>query len=154
MRVLVDVNVFIHVLTRRMNWAGSLQVLHLVRNVPQLEGWTSALTIPLLYFFRLRVFPEAQARLDAQTAVRKFHLVPLTQEVLAQAAASTLPDFEDNIQLASAEMVGAEYLITRNTKDFQPSLLPVLTPEAWLALESVTTLYEDLTLPATKDDKE
>ena len=51
-------------------------------------------------------------------------------------------------------MVGAEYLITRNTKDFQPSLLPVLTPEAWLALESVATLYEDLTLPATKDDKE
>ena len=51
-------------------------------------------------------------------------------------------------------MVGAEYLITRNTKDFQPSLLPVLTPEAWLALESVTTLYENLLLPPTKDDKE
>jgi hypothetical protein len=51
-------------------------------------------------------------------------------------------------------MVGAEYLITRNTKDFQPSLLPVLTPEAWLALESITTLYEDLTLSAAKDDKE
>ena len=154
MRVLVDVNVFIDVLTRRMNWAGSLQVLHLVRHVPQLEGWTSALTIPLLYFFRLRTFPEAQARLDAQTAVRGFHLAPLTQEVLTQAAASTLPDFEDNIQLASAEMVGAEYLITRNTKDFQPSPLPVLTPEAWLALESVATLYEDLTLPATQDDTE
>jgi hypothetical protein len=51
-------------------------------------------------------------------------------------------------------MVGVEYLITRNTKDFQPSLLSVPTPEAWLALESVATLYEDLTLPATKDDKE
>jgi hypothetical protein len=43
----VDVNVFIDVLTRRMNWAGSLQVLHLARHVPQLEGWTSTLTIPL-----------------------------------------------------------------------------------------------------------
>jgi hypothetical protein len=150
----VDVNVFIDVLTRRMNWAGSLQVLHLVRYIPQLEGWTSALTVPLLYFFRLRVFPEAQARLDAQPAVREFHLVPLTQEILTQAAASTLPDFEDNIQLASAETVSVEYLITRNTKDFQPSLLPILTPEAGLALESVATLYEDLTLPATQDDKE
>jgi hypothetical protein len=113
-----------------MNWAGSLQVLQLVRNVPQREGWTSALTIPLLYFFRLRVFPEAQARLDAQTAVRGFHLVPHTEEVLAQAAVSALPDFENNIQLTSAEMVSAKYLITRNTKDFQPARLSVLTPEA------------------------
>ena len=137
-----------------MNWAGSLQVLHLVRNVPQREGWTSALTTPLLYFFRLRVFPDAQARLDAQTAVRGFHLVPLIEEVLAQAAAPALPDIKDNIQLASAEMVSAEYLITRNTKDFQPARLSVLTPEAWLALESAVTLYEDPPLPAIEDDKE
>ena len=148
----MDVNVFIDVLTQRMNWAGSLQVLQLVRNVPQLEGWTSALTVPLLYFFRLRVFSEAQARVDAQTAVRGFQLVPLTQEVLAKAAASTLPDFEDNIQLASAESVTVEYLITRNTKDFQPPPLPVLRPEAWLALESVATLNEDLTQSVIEDD--
>jgi hypothetical protein len=153
-RILVDVNVFIDVLTRRMNWAGSLQVLQLIRNIPHLEGWTSALTVPLLYFFRLRVFSEAQARVDAQTAVRGFRLVPLTQEVLAKAAASTLPDFEDNIQLASAESVAAEYLITRNTKDFQPSSLPVLTPEAWLALESVTTLKQDLVQSDIADDQE
>jgi hypothetical protein len=69
-------------------------------------------------------------------------------------AVSTLPDFEDNIRLASAEMVSAEYLMTRNTKDFQPVRLSVLPPEAWLALESVATLYEALTLPAIKDDKE
>jgi hypothetical protein len=58
MRVRVDVNVCIDVFTRRMNWAGSVQVVHLVRHVPQLAGWTSALTIPLLYFFRLRAFQE------------------------------------------------------------------------------------------------
>ena len=61
---------------------------------------------------------------------------------------------QDLTLFSSPEMVIAEYLITRNTKDFQPSLLPVLTPEAWLALASVATLYEDLTLPATKDDTE
>ena len=64
MTVLVDVNVFIDVLTRRRNWVGSLQVLHLIRHVPAITGWTSTLTIPLLYFFRRRVFPEGQARTD------------------------------------------------------------------------------------------
>ncbi|MBM4259305.1 MAG: PIN domain-containing protein [Deltaproteobacteria bacterium] len=86
--------------------------------------------MPVLYFFRRRVFSEAQARADAQTAVRGFQLVPLTTAILDTATASSLPDFEDNIQLASAQTIQAAYLITRNTKDFQPVPLPVVTPEA------------------------
>lgn len=141
MTVLVDVNVFIDVLTRRRNWVGSLQVLHLIRHVPAITGWTSTLTIPLLYFFRRRVFPEAQARTDAQTAVQHFALVPLTPAILGAAISSPLPDFEDNIQLASAQSIKAEYLITRNTRDFRPTSTPVLPPEEWLALDAVITLY-------------
>ena len=55
---LVDVNVFIDVLTKRMNWEGSLRVLHMVRQSPEIEGGSSALTLPLRYFFRLRVAAE------------------------------------------------------------------------------------------------
>jgi len=141
MKVLVDVNVFLDVLTRRRDWVSSLQVLHLLRHVPALDGWTSALTVPVLYFFRRRVFSEAQARADAQTAIRGLQLVPLTSALLDTAAACSLPDFEDNIQLASAQAITAEYLITRNTKHFEPAPLPVLTPDAWVAVEAVTTLY-------------
>lgn len=79
-RLLVDVNVFIDVITKRMNWEGSLRVVNLVRQSPEIEGWISALTIPLLYFFRLRVVEEGQARIDAQETVKGFRLVPLTQE--------------------------------------------------------------------------
>ncbi len=50
-------------------------------------------------------------------------------------------------------MVSAEYLITRKTKDFQPARLSVLTPEAWLALESVATLYEAPHSPLSKMTK-
>ena len=78
MKVLVDVNVFIDVLTKRANWEGSLRILNLVRKIPEVEGWVSALTVPLLYFYRLRIVEEKQARTDAQAAVKGFHLVPLT----------------------------------------------------------------------------
>jgi predicted nucleic acid-binding protein len=143
-KLLVDVNVFIDVLTKRMHWEGSLRVLNLVRQSPEVEGWISALTIPLLYFFRLRVVEERQARTDAQDTVKEFRIVPLTQEIIADALASTLPDFEDNIQLRSAESIAVAYLITRNKKHFQPAQIPVLTPEEWLALEVVTRIETDL----------
>jgi hypothetical protein len=51
-KILVDVNVFIDVMTKRANWEGSIRTLNLVRRSPEVEGWTSALTVPLLYFFR------------------------------------------------------------------------------------------------------
>jgi hypothetical protein len=61
-----------------------------------------------------------------------------------KAMASALPDFEDNIQLISAETIVAHHVVTRNKKHFQPALISVLTPEEWLALDSVTQLEAKL----------
>jgi hypothetical protein len=140
MQLLVDVNVFIDVLTKRMNWEGSLRVVNLVRQFPEIEGWIFALTVPLLYFFRRRVIEEKQARSDAQEIVKGFRLVPLTQEIIDNALASELPDFEDNIQLHSAEATAVDYLITRNTRHFQSAQVAIVTPEEWLALDMVASI--------------
>lgn len=144
MKILVDVNVFIDVITKRANWQGSFRALNLARTSPEIEGWTSALTVPLLYFFRLRVAEEKQARIDAQAAVKGFGLVPLTVEIVDKALASALPDFEDNIQIVSAETIGADLIVTRNKKHFQPVPVSVLNPEEWLALDTVAELEAHL----------
>jgi len=143
-KILADVNVFIDVATKRANWQGSLRALNLARTSPEIEGWTSALTVPLLYFFRLRVTEEKQARVDAQALVKGFSLVPLTPDIVDKALASVLPDFEDNIQLVSAETIVADHVVTRNKKHFQPAPVSVLTPEEWLALDSVAGLEANL----------
>jgi hypothetical protein len=143
-RILVDVNVFIDVLTKRTGWEGSLRVVNLVRTAHEVEGWASTLTVPLLYFFRLRVAGERQARADAQAAIQGFHLVPLSEDIVRKALASALPDFEDNVQLTSAEMISADHVITRNKRHFQPTQLSVLTPEEWLAVEAVARLEAEI----------
>ena len=137
MKILVDVNVFIDVMTKRANWQGSFRALNLARTSPEIEGWTSALTVPLLYFFWLRVTEEKQARADAQAAIKGFRLVPLSVDIIDKAIASALPDFEDNIQIMSAETIGADHIVTRNKKDFQPASISVLNPEEWLTLAAV-----------------
>jgi hypothetical protein len=55
-----------------------------------------------------------------------------------------LPDFEDNIQLASAEAISADHVITRNKKHFQPTQISILTPEEWLAVGTVAKIEADL----------
>ena len=120
MKILVDVNIYIDVLTKRAGWEESVRVLNLVRNAPEVEGWASALTVPLLYFFRLRSAGERQARADAQASVQGFCLVSLSEEIMSNALASALPDFEDSIQLS------------------------ILTPEEWLLVTAVAQIEADL----------
>jgi hypothetical protein len=99
----------------------------------------------LLYFFRRRVVDETTARADAQAILKRAHLVALSQTILDHALAGAGPDFEDNVQLASAESISANHLITRNKKDFDTSKITVLTPEEWLVLQEVATLEAKLT---------
>ena len=132
-------------MTKRSGWTESLRVLNLARRSQEIESWTSALTLPLLYFFRRRVADETAARSDAQAILKGFQLVPLSQAILNNALASTGPDFEDNIQLASAELIFANHLVTRNKKDFDASNITVVNPEEWLVLEEVATLEAKLT---------
>jgi predicted nucleic acid-binding protein len=141
--IFIDVNVFIHVMTKRSGWTDSLRVLNLARS-QEIESWTSALTLPLLYFVRRRVADETTARVDAQAILKGLHLVELSQAILDQALASAGPDFEDNIQLVSAKSISANHLITRNKKDSDTSQIAVLAPEEWLVLQEVATLEANL----------
>jgi predicted nucleic acid-binding protein len=145
LKIFIDVNVFIDVMTKRSGWTESLRVLNLARKSPEIESYTSALTLPLLYFFRRRVVDETSARSDAQAILKGLRLVALSQTILDHALASAGPDFEDNIQLAAAESISANHLITRNKKDFDTSRIIVLNPEEWLGLQEATALEAKLT---------
>ena len=145
MKIFIDVNVFIDVMTKRNGWAESLRVLNLARKSQEIESWTSALTLPLLYFFRRRVADESTARVDAQAILKGLKLVPMNQTIIDHALASAGPDFEDNIQIARAESISANHLITRNKKDFDTSQITVLNPDEWLILQEVATLEIKLT---------
>jgi predicted nucleic acid-binding protein len=122
LKIFIDVNVFIDVMTKRSGWTESLRVLNLARKSQEIESYTSALTLPLLYFFRRRVVDETTARNDAQAILKRLRLVALSQTILDHALASAGPDFE-----ASAESISANHLIT------------------WLVLQEIATLETKLT---------
>jgi len=145
LKIFIDVNVFIDVMTKRRGWSESLRVLNLARRSQEIESWTPALTLPLLYFFRRRVADESTARVDAQAILKGLKLVPMNQTIIDHALASAGSDFEDNIQIASAESISANHLITRNKKDFDTSQITVLNPDEWLILQEVATLETKLT---------
>lgn len=133
MKVHVDINVFMDVLTQRAGWLESVAAIKSLK--PRgISGFTSALTIAIIYFQRLRKLGETQARADAKFVTKDLEIVPLTRQIIFEALESPLPDFEDNIQFFSAKAMQVDYLITRNKKHFIQQEIPVVTPEEFLHL--------------------
>jgi hypothetical protein len=62
------------------------------------------------------------------------HIEPVDRDILLRALALGWKDFEDAVQALSALQCQADYLITRNTADFEHSPVPALSPEAFLAV--------------------
>ena len=58
------------------------------------------------------------------------------QLILSAMENNDFSDFEDSLQSQAAEFVHAEYIITRDTKHFEKSVVPVLTPQEFLEIVS------------------
>ena len=63
-----------------------------------------------------------------------FNIVPVDETTLAKALSITAPDFEDAVQAVCALNIAADYLVTRNARDFHGLGLHALTPSELLAL--------------------
>lgn len=63
-----------------------------------------------------------------------FHVAAVDERVIDFSLTSNFRDFEDAVQYYSAVQAKADCLITRNKVDFKADILPVLTPEEFLAI--------------------
>ena len=62
-----------------------------------------------------------------------FEFAELNDSDLFRAAALQWSDFEDAVQSVTAERIHADYIITRNVRDFSRSRVVAFTPDELLA---------------------
>ena len=78
-----------------------------------------------------------QANLTVAKLVQVFNVAAVDQNVILKALALGWKDFEDAVQMVAALNAQANYLVTRNPKDFKDALVPVVQPGDLLALFSI-----------------
>lgn len=128
MRVLVDANVILDVLCDRKEFvADSLRVFQCCE-VQHITGYISALSIPnIVYIMRKELDPE-RIREILHTLTMVFSVVELRENDLLKAAELPFDDYEDAIQSVCAARVRADYIVTRNEKDFVNSPVSSISP--------------------------
>ena len=128
MKVLVDTNVILDVLCNRKEFVeDSLRVFQRCE-AQHMTGYISALSIPnIVYIVRKELDPE-QIKEILHTLTMVFSVVELREGDLLKAAELSFGDYEDAIQSVCAARIRADYIVTRNGRDFGNSPVLAICP--------------------------
>ena len=130
MRLLIDINVLLDVALQRPAAPASAQLLALCGR--QHEAWLAWHSIATLAYLIERQTSAVSSR-DFIRGLLEWAQVASTGTPDALVALDLpLADFEDALQVAAAMACGAQFIITRNERDFRKSLVPALSPDSFL----------------------
>lgn len=135
-RVLVDLNLILDTLQQRQpHYEFSARVLASAEN-HTIEGYISAHTVTTLFYLVSKDTSADLARSVITQLLTFLQVAPVTQETIERALHLPYRDFEDAVQMTAALQTRADYLVTRNSQDYEPPLIPVLLPVELLAIIS------------------
>lgn len=134
MKVLIDVNVVLDVILARRPWAADSALLLDAVERASITGYVAGHTITTAYYIVARNSTARKAATATTDLLRIVKVVPVGAADFAQALVLGMADFEDAVQAAAAAKVGADFIATRNEKDYRRSPIPARTPSELLAL--------------------
>ncbi len=134
MRVLFDLNIILDVLANRMPYYEDAAKIWVAAEEKEIEGLLAAHSITTLYYLLTRYTNRQQAVRAVNDVLQVFSIAAVNKDILRQALALAWNDFEDAVQMAAALQAGADYLVTRNPKDFKSGAVTVLLPGEFFAL--------------------
>lgn len=133
MVLLIDANILLDVLLARPDFVRESSLVWKLCETEQAKGYVSALTFAdLVYIMRKQLSPE-KIEDTLQKLSLIFEFADLTSADLSKAASLHWADFEGAVQSVTAERVHANYIITRNVRDFTKSSVVAFTPSELLA---------------------
>ncbi len=132
MVLLIDTNILLDVLQERApHFEASFKIWGLCEYDESVTGYISSLSpMNVVYAMRKELTPDRTQEMFATLALT-FKFADLKMSDLETAADMKWRDFEDAVQSVTASRINADYIITRNTKDFQDSPIKAITPEEY-----------------------
>ena len=133
MVLLIDANIILDVLLNRPDFVKDSAMIWKMCETEQMKGYVSTLTFAnLVYIMRKQLDPE-----KIEDVFHKLNLIfefaDFSVSDLTHAADLNWKDFEDAVQSVIAERIHADYIITRNVRDFSKSRVMAFTPPELLA---------------------
>ena len=128
MKILIDTNVILDVLCGRPEFVDDSLKVFKYCEANQITGCISALSIPNIVYIMRKELDNEKIKDIRNTFTSLFTIVDLRESDLIKGADLDFSDYEDALQSICASRVKANYIVTRNIKDFKNSSVPAIKP--------------------------
>ena len=134
MTLLIDANILLDVLMDRQPFTKSSSLVWKLCETGLVRGYVSVLSFAdIVYIMRKSLSPDKTESL-LRSLAQIFLFADLRFKDLQKAAGMRWGDYEDAIQVTAAKAVAADYIVTRNLKDYAQSPVPAILPEQLCAM--------------------
>lgn len=128
MKVLIDTNIILDVLCKRPAFYEDSAKIFKLCEVKKISGVISALSVPNIMYILRKELDADKTREVLDSLMLIFSVADLKADDLKKAADMRFKDYEDAIQSACATRIKANYIVTRNIKDFSESKVTAIKP--------------------------
>jgi predicted nucleic acid-binding protein len=129
----IDTDVIIDFLIDRKPHSREAAIIFTLIEQKKIKGYASFLTFSNLYYVLRKIESHNKVKSKLESLSHIVGILKVEERTIKEALASELPDFEDSIQYFSAlYSKKIDLIITRNTRDYKKSEIPVMTPHDYL----------------------
>ena len=130
MRILIDTCIIIDALQNRASFNKNAQDIFLLAANRKIDAFITAKSVTDIYYLMHRVTHSDKDTRDVLSRLFKlFELADTTGTDCKYALSSDVSDYEDAVMIETAVRTQVDSIVTRNTKDYSKSVVPVLTPD-------------------------
>jgi len=116
--VLIDLNILLDVLQKREPFYETSARLLALIETGKIKGFIASHSITTLFYLIKKDRSTAEAKAIITNLLQFIKVATVDQSTIEQALNLDYPDYEDAVQMISAVQCKADYLITRNCKDY------------------------------------
>ncbi len=143
MRALIDTNVLLDVLLARVQFVHEAEAIWQAQLDREFEGFVAAISISNIFYVARKIIGVEKARAAVKLILDDWTVTPIDRHILQAALQLNTLDFEDAIQITSAQHTDLDCIVTRDPNDFHNSSLPIYSPAKFLELLNKNKLIND-----------
>ena len=134
MKVIFDTNVILDVLANRMPFADYSVAATSLAVKGEIVGAISSNTVTDIAYQLNRFYPASAVKMILLDLLTCLYVIDVNHDDCLNACNSSIADYEDALLVACGKRWKADYIITRDKKDFESSDILALSPEAFLQM--------------------
>ena len=131
MKILIDTNVALDILLKRRDYP-SAGIIYSLAEQNKITCFISASAITDIFFLSKRDLGKKPAKEALKTLLAVFKPATVTDSHIFLALDMDWDDFEDSVQYVVGDSFFADYIVTRNTRDYSSGSIPAITPEQFI----------------------